>query len=117
MSLVDRIKLQARDQHLSLAELERRLDLSQGSIRKWDDSSPSFDKVEKVADFFNVSTDYLVGRESYEEMKISQAKTDFDDDFMTLYRTQKVEIPAEEQENFKDEMKNYMEYLKSKYTK
>ena len=62
MSLLDRIKLLASTHQLSLAELERKLDFSNGSLRKWDSSTPSGDKIEKVADYFNVSTDYLLGR-------------------------------------------------------
>ena len=62
MSLLDKIKLLASTHQLSLAELERKLDFSNGSLRKWDSSTPSGDKIEKVADHFNVSTDYLLGR-------------------------------------------------------
>lgn len=62
MSLLDRIKLLASTHQLSLAELERKLDFSNGSLRKWASSTPSGDKIEKVADYFGVSTDYLFGR-------------------------------------------------------
>lgn len=62
MSLLDRIKLLASTHQLSLAELERKLDFSNGSLRKWASSTPSGDKIEKVADYFDVSTDYLFGR-------------------------------------------------------
>lgn len=62
MSLLDRIKLLASTHQLSLAELERKLDFSNGSLRKWASSTPSGDKIEKVADYFNVSTDYILGR-------------------------------------------------------
>lgn len=62
MSLLDRIKSLASTHQLSLAELERKLDFSNGSLRKWNSSTPSGDKIEKVADYFNVSTDFLLGR-------------------------------------------------------
>lgn len=62
MSLLDKIKVLASTHHLTIAELERKLDFSNGSLRKWDSSTPSGDKIEKVADYFNVSTDYLFGR-------------------------------------------------------
>ncbi|WP_242871488.1 helix-turn-helix transcriptional regulator [Dehalobacter sp. TeCB1] len=45
---------------ISLTKLERDLDFGRGSIYKWDKSSPSSDKVQKVADYFGVSTDYLL---------------------------------------------------------
>jgi len=62
MTLLDRIKALASSQQMSLAELERKLDFSNGSMRKWATSTPSLDKVEKVANYFNVSLDYLKGR-------------------------------------------------------
>ena len=62
MGILDKIKALANEQALTLAELERKLDFSNGSLRKWDTSTPSSDKIEKVADYFNVSTDYLLGR-------------------------------------------------------
>lgn len=47
---------------MTIAELERRLDFSQGSISRWNKVVPGSDKVEKVADYFDVTTDYLFGR-------------------------------------------------------
>lgn len=62
MSIVDRIKMLASQKKITLTELERKLDFSQSSIRKWDKQPPGIKKLQKVADFFDVSTDYLLGR-------------------------------------------------------
>lgn len=62
MTIIDRIKELAAEQRISLAELERRTGLSSGSITKWGKSSPSIDKLQKVADYFGVTTDFLIGR-------------------------------------------------------
>lgn len=62
MTIIDRIKELARMDRISLAELERRAGLSSGSITKWNKSFPSIDKLDKIASYFNVSTDYLAGR-------------------------------------------------------
>lgn len=62
MSMVNRIKNLAEEKGTTLAGLERILSLSHGSMRKWDTSSPSVDKVDKVAKYFNVSIDYLLGK-------------------------------------------------------
>ncbi|HGF8088946.1 TPA: helix-turn-helix domain-containing protein [Enterococcus faecium] len=48
--------------NMTLTELERKLDFSQSSIRKWDNQPPGIKKLQKVADYFDVSTDYLLGR-------------------------------------------------------
>lgn len=60
--LLERIDNLINEKKMSRAELERKLDLSQGSIRNWNKKTPGVDKIKKVADFFDVSTDYLLGR-------------------------------------------------------
>lgn len=47
---------------MTFAELERALGLANSSIRKWDAPFPSSERLQKVADHFQVSTDYLLGR-------------------------------------------------------
>lgn len=63
MNVLEKIKELAAQHKISLAELERRTGISSGSITKWGKSSPSIDKIEKIARFFGVSTDYLIGME------------------------------------------------------
>lgn len=59
-TLVKRIRDLAGEKDISFAQLERTLDFSNGSIARWDKSSPSVDKIDKVAKYFNVSLDYLL---------------------------------------------------------
>lgn len=59
--LVDKIKELCNENQITFAELERYLGFSVSSIRKWEGRSPSADRVKKVAEFFNVTTDYLLG--------------------------------------------------------
>lgn len=63
MDIVDLIKNLCDDRGETLASLERKLDFGNGTIRRWSNKLPSGDKLEKVADYFNVSVDYLLGRE------------------------------------------------------
>ncbi|CAI3315964.1 helix-turn-helix transcriptional regulator [Enterococcus cecorum] len=60
--LLDRVKMLAKNRGITIAELERKLDFSQGSISRWIKQSPSSERVQKVADYFDVSVDYLLGR-------------------------------------------------------
>ncbi|MGK4126791.1 transcriptional regulator [Limosilactobacillus vaginalis] len=62
MSIKNRIKELADSHHQSIAEVERHLSFGNGTIAKWDTRSPSSEKLQKVADYFHVSTDYLLGR-------------------------------------------------------
>lgn len=60
--LLDRVDNLIKEKKMTRAELERKLDFSAGSLRNWNKSTPSGDKIQKVADFFDVSADYLLGR-------------------------------------------------------
>lgn len=62
MSLVERIKNLCNEKKITFAEVERKVGISNGQIRRWDSSSPKIENVEKVANYFDVSTDYLLGR-------------------------------------------------------
>ena len=67
MGLRDVIKDLAVKKRMSVAELERTLGFGNGSISKWNKQSPSVDKLNKVANYFDVSIDYLLGRPSKHE--------------------------------------------------
>lgn len=60
--LVDKIKTLCDKRGETLASLERKMDFGNGTIRRWDKTTPSGDKLVRVADFFHVSVDYLLDR-------------------------------------------------------
>lgn len=49
--------------HISISELESKLNFSRGSICKWDSNIPGVNKVKAVADYFHVSVDELLKEE------------------------------------------------------
>ena len=67
MSIKNRIKELSERRGMSLAELERKLNFGNGTIAKWDRRSPSSDKLTEVANYLNVSTDYLLCRPEAEK--------------------------------------------------
>lgn len=48
---------------LTIAELERKLNFSNGQIRRWQKANPNSEHLRAIADYFDVSVDYLLGRE------------------------------------------------------
>lgn len=62
MGVYDLVKELASAKKISVAQLERTLNLSNGSISKWNSSNPNSEPLLKVANYFDVSTDYLLGR-------------------------------------------------------
>ncbi len=60
MGLVEKIQDLCSSKETTLIGLEREIGLGRGTIRKWNQYSPSIDKLQKVAEYFKVSTDYLL---------------------------------------------------------
>lgn len=51
------------ERNITAVELERKCNLGNGSIKRWENgSSPSLKAITQIADYFNVSIDYLAGR-------------------------------------------------------
>lgn len=65
MTLTEKIRHLCDEKGETLASLERKMDFGNGTIRRWDTTVPSGDKLSKVADFFHVSVDYLLGKTSF----------------------------------------------------
>lgn len=63
MGLYERIKELADKQKISIRRLEEILGYGNGTIRRWEKQTPGVDKIQKVADYFNVSIDFLLGRD------------------------------------------------------
>ena len=62
MDIVEKIRMLCNEKVMTIAELERNLGLGAGTVSRWNVRVPGVDKVQKVADYFSVSTDYLLGR-------------------------------------------------------
>lgn len=58
--LLENIRRLCSKKPISIAKLERETGISNGTISRWDTSSPTIDNVRKVADFFGVSVDDLL---------------------------------------------------------
>ncbi|GAB6634926.1 helix-turn-helix transcriptional regulator [Streptococcus uberis] len=61
-STFEKIRELSDQQGLSLNKLEEKLGFSRNTIYNMKKSTPNIDRVSKIADYFNVSTDYLLGR-------------------------------------------------------
>lgn len=59
----DKLKELRIEKKISQAELAKELNVSQRSISSWETGfrQPDFETLEKIAKYFNVSTDYILG--------------------------------------------------------
>ncbi|CYY73886.1 helix-turn-helix domain-containing protein [Streptococcus suis] len=58
--LYDKIKEVAQTRKVSIYRIERDLEFSNGSLRKWNDSTPSVTSLKKVANYLDVTLDELL---------------------------------------------------------
>lgn len=101
MTTFDRVKKLADKQKISIVELEERLDFSRNSLYAWKRSNPSTEKLEKVADYFGVSTDYLLGRET-------PTTNEPDDDLTAFFRISTEGMSDDEVDTLKEELEDFM---------
>lgn len=61
-STLEKIKELAKKRGISLAKLEESLGYSTNYFYTLKTKTPNSDRLQEIADYFNVSTDYLLGR-------------------------------------------------------
>ena len=76
MGIFDIVKKLSEAEKISISKLERDLGFSRGALYKMGTSSPSMDKVQKIADYFNVTTDYLLGKNTERKKAIELSEID-----------------------------------------
>ena len=89
----ERIKRLCAKKGITIAKLESDLGFGNASIKKWENmSSPSIDKVVKVATYFDVSIDYLMGRS---DIEISMFELVGDEDIISFQRARERMSPKD----------------------
>lgn len=58
--LLENIRRLCSKKPVSIAKLERETGIGNGTISRWDTSSPSIENVQKVADYFGVTVNDLL---------------------------------------------------------
>lgn len=99
-TLYNRIKELAAAKNVSLAQIERDLNFSNGSISTWKKGKASSDKITQLAKYFGVSTDYLLGMTDQEKGKIDLSNND------AVYTYEGRKIPEEDLEVIRRLLKN-----------
>lgn len=69
MTIYERIESLRNSKNISQGKLERELGFSNGSISKWKNSMPKPERLQKIADYFGVSMEYLMTGETLQELK------------------------------------------------
>ena len=106
MTLFERISYLAK-QGLSVFDLAEKLNLSRNSIYSWK-NSPKAETLEKVAEYFDVTTDYLLGRTD------NPNSDNLEDEITTFFRVNTEDLTESEKISSEKELKEYLEFMKSR---
>lgn len=95
--LYQRIKELCEEKGTTINKLENELGIGISSIQKWKNTySPSMDKIIKIANYFNVSVDYLLGRA---DVKTPIPEILGDDDIITFQRARENMTPQDREKS------------------
>ena len=61
--IYSKIAALCKERGISISKLEKEVGIGNGTIGRWDISSPTVDNLKKVADHFGVSMDELLAEE------------------------------------------------------
>ncbi|EAG4505975.1 XRE family transcriptional regulator [Listeria monocytogenes] len=108
MTAFDRVKELCKKHGIAVSKLEYDIGFGKNSIYSWKQNNPSSDKLKKVADYFNVSTDYLLGRTDNIQI-INEENQESNDEFITFFRANTSDLTEEKKQLLEDELMAFME--------
>jgi transcriptional regulator with XRE-family HTH domain len=100
MNAFDRLKKLCDKQGISVNTLEENLEIGKNSLYSWKKNIPKGSNLIKVADYFNVSTDYLLGRTDSPQIDETQDEIT-DDDYRKIERFARKLTPKNRKKAFK----------------
>ena len=100
--LTDRIKSLAEPLNMTFASIERDVGIGRGTIRKWDTNCPAADRLLKVANLLNTTTDFLLTGDDHKKLLSFDYK-----EWLSLIH----QLPPEAQYEFRGELKGYLKRL------
>ena len=93
----ERLRKLRRERNLTQTELANSLNVSNGTIAMWETEKrqPDLNMVNKIASFFNVSVDYLMGREQKVDSNVRGVQMERNTVRIPVYGTIPAGIPIE----------------------
>ena len=83
MIMFERVRKLCKDRKISINDLENALGYSKNTLYRLKTQTPGSDKLEAIADYFDVSTDYLLGRTEQKRFEIETLAAHHDGDEWT----------------------------------
>lgn len=108
MILFERLKELSQKRGKNLKQVALELGYSENLFYQWKRSAPNADKLQEVADYFHVTTDYLLGRDDSKKVELEPEE----DKIVTMFRKNTAGMTDEEKEEFNESMDKLMSVAK-----
>lgn len=118
MTTFERIKKLAKNRGVTLQKVANELGFGESTLYKWKNQTPNGEYLSKVADYFHVSVDYLLGREDDKEAQDQKDLKKFLDDNLNYGMTYDGEnLTEEDRERLKIALTQVFWKYKDKFKK
>ncbi len=98
--LVERIERKLKERNITFGRLEHECGLGNGTIKRWNTQSPRLNRLVRVAEYLQVSLDYLTFGEKAASSEVPEwmrpVLTERESEGLSMFRG----LPPEEQEDF-----------------
>mgnify|MGYP002250971323 CR=1 FL=1 len=110
MITFERIKNLAKQKDKSLQQVARELKYGENYFYSLNaGKQPTAEKLQEIANYFNVSVDYLLGRTDNPNSDNLE-----EDEIATFFRVNTEDLTESEKDQLREELKEYLEFMKSR---
>ncbi|MGF7407650.1 helix-turn-helix domain-containing protein [Lactococcus lactis] len=108
--LYERLQELIKKSNKSMNQIERELGYPRNTISSYKRQNPSTKRLDELAEYFNVSVDYLLGRENIQNSDYS----DEENELIAAFRMEREDMTPDEQVKFNKAVKDLMKYAKER---
>ncbi|QDK70182.1 helix-turn-helix domain-containing protein [Lactococcus protaetiae] len=105
----ERLKSLANEKKKSLNQIENDLGFSKNTLYNSKKYTPQGDKLAKLAEYFGVSIDYLLGKK---DTRDNEPLTEEENELIAAFRMEREDMTPDEQIQFNKALKDLMKYAK-----
>lgn len=108
MDIFDTIKDLSYKRGKNVKQVALELGFSENIFYSWKRKAPTADKLKKVADYFGVSTDYLLGVDDSKKVELDPEE----DKLVVMFRKNTADMDDEEKQEFNESLDKLMSVAK-----
>ena len=108
--LYERLQELIKKSNKSMNQIERELGYPRNTISSYKRQNPSTKRLDELAEYFNVSVDYLLGRKNVPNSDYS----DEENELIAAFRMEREDMTPDEQVKFNEAIKDLMKYAKER---